>query len=611
MSQVYSSLSTIDVVYITNNLDIENFDAYMVLNAMSNLSASTIGGMYLVSDFKNFGAAAQWNFCGTISTTESEGHVYKSLLITSQNIENFTTTDSVTQGSTSALTSGGAYTALSDKQDKTDSNLQTTAQTVVGAINEINSVAKQTKRLTSKVTPVFGSNSNSILTNKTWVGLTSFYGRYVWTDGYDIYYSNGSEQYVLDIQSSTWVAKEWNGLTSFSGSSVWSDGNNVYYSSGANQYVLDVSTSTWSAKTWSGIASFYGGYVWTDGENIYYNQAGTSRVLDKSTSRWDAKSWNISIQYANNIWTDGKNIYYSTTDSNKKHYKLVNGSWVEVTFVSGGSSLNGAQVWTDGLNVYSANYLIDTANLTVTSVAGLFGISSGVDVWTDGINYYYSNQTTQKVIVNAPTTKPALNVGLRTNPNKALLYNRIIKNKQDIISDLSTIRSGASAGATAVQPAAISDVVVHDDSSAVSESTLLDNYYTKTQIVDLIYPIGSVFITVNNVNPSTYLPNTNWELLEDRFLLGAGSTYTAGATGGSATHTLTIDEMPSHNHSSSYRYRNPGSSGGSFNGVGSGTWFNFVTENNNTGYTGGGQPHNNMPPYLAVYMWKRIPLANS
>lgn len=522
-------------------------------------------------------------------------------------------------------------TQINAKQDKTDSNLQTTAQTVVGAINEVNNIAKQTKNLTSKVTPVFGSNSNSILTNKTWVGLTSFYGRYVWTDGYDIYYSDGSEQYVLDIQSSTWVAKEWNGLTSFSGSNVWSDGNNVYYSSGTNQYILDVSTSTWSAKTWSGIASFYGEYVWTDGENIYYNQAGTNRVLNKSTSRWDAKSWNISIQYANNIWTDGKNIYYSTTDSNKKHYKLVNGSWVEVTFVSGGSSLNGAQVWTDGLNVYSANYLIDTANLTVTSIAGLFGISYGMDVWTDGINYYYSNQTTQKVIVNAPATKPALNVGLRTNPNKALLYNRIIKNKQDIISDLSTIRSGASAGATAVQPSDISDVVTHDDTvTTASETTFADNYYTKTQIIDLIYPIGSVFITVNNVNPKTYLPNTNWELLEDRFLLGAGSTYTAGATGGEATHTLTTNEMPSHYHrlltvntwsSNAVGLKDTLNSTGGYNTRGiagveqtSGDTRYVTRSSSNQNYvenTGGGQAHNNMPPYLVVYMWKRIPLANS
>ena len=179
------------------------------------------------------------------------------------------------------------------------------------------------------------------------------------------------------------------------------------------------------------------------------------------------------------------------------------------------------------------------------------------------------------------------------------------------------------------------DFVTHDDSSAVSESTLLDNYYTKTQIVDLIYPIGSVFITVNNVNPSTYLPNTNWELIEDRFLLGAGSTYTAGATGGEATHTLTIDEMPAHYHGLSstnagsynddYQWVKPygNNTGGgsvstkvvaelSVSGMNAQRYVeNYGYNNQPMSSKGGSQPHNNMPPYLVVYMWKRVPLANS
>lgn len=187
------------------------------------------------------------------------------------------------------------------------------------------------------------------------------------------------------------------------------------------------------------------------------------------------------------------------------------------------------------------------------------------------------------------------------------------------------------------------DFVTHDDSSAVSESTLLDNYYTKTQIIDLIYPIGSVFITVNNVNPKTYLPNTNWELIEDRFLLGAGSTYTAGATGGSAdavvvkhNHTITqnvggtIDyhlngvifgsgytNAPgavSGNITLNQNYNsaigNWSSSGDNQRGRNVGAVFeipNLSMADAGTD-TGIGK---NMPPYLVVYMWKRIPLANS
>lgn len=77
--------------------------------------------------------------------------------------------------------------------------------------------------------------------------------------------------------------------------------------------------------------------------------------------------------------------------------------------------------------------------------------------------------------------------------------------------------------------------------------------------------------------------------LRDRFIVGAGSTYAEGAVGGEATHVLTTAEMPSHNHSG---YAIGGSGGGRIN---SGT-FNMVS----IGYTGGDQPHNNLPPYYAL-----------
>ena len=64
------------------------------------------------------------------------------------------------------------------------------------------------------------------------------------------------------VIKNTWVEKSWSGLTSFSGAYIWTDGDNVYYSNGTiKQYVLNKSTSTWTAKTWSGLTSFYGQYI--------------------------------------------------------------------------------------------------------------------------------------------------------------------------------------------------------------------------------------------------------------------------------------------------------------------------------------------------------------
>ena len=128
----------------------------------------------------------------------------------------------------------------------------------------------------------------------------------------------------------------------------------------------------------------------------------------------------------------------------------------------------------------------------------------------------------------------------------------------------------------------------------------------KSELLNLIYPIGSIYISVNQANPNTLFGGT-WERIEDRFLLAASDTYKAGATGGEATHELTIDEMPSHNHGftdfwsvsqSSYTAKVVAM-------VGDKKGSNDLTDKTVTANTGGGNAHNNMPPYLAVYIWKR------
>ena len=124
------------------------------------------------------------------------------------------------------------------------------------------------------------------------------------------------------------------------------------------------------------------------------------------------------------------------------------------------------------------------------------------------------------------------------------------------------------------------------------------------------YPIGSVNISFSPTDPSTYFGGT-WERIKGRFLLSADdSTYQINNTGGEATHKLTTNEMPSHSHglSKTVPYGVPyNDTGGNLCGNnGSGPYFRETynppwTVNN----SGGGQAHNNMPPYIVVYMWKR------
>lgn len=123
-------------------------------------------------------------------------------------------------------------------------------------------------------------------------------------------------------------------------------------------------------------------------------------------------------------------------------------------------------------------------------------------------------------------------------------------------------------------------------------------------LLNLIYPVGSIYMSVNSTSPATLFGGT-WSQLKDRFLLGAGDTYTLGWTGGEATHTLSVTEIPSHNHpygvydassSATHAINHMAAYCGKVNSTGWGS---------HTLYTGGGGAHNNMPPYLVVYMWKR------
>lgn len=118
-----------------------------------------------------------------------------------------------------------------------------------------------------------------------------------------------------------------------------------------------------------------------------------------------------------------------------------------------------------------------------------------------------------------------------------------------------------------------------------------------SEIVDAIYPVGAIFLSIDSTSPATLFPGTTWQALEDRFLVGAGNSYNGGAVGGEATHTLTVDEMPGHNHSIT-NYSHQYTPGGDFAAV-------YANGSTTTGSRGGGQAHNNLPPYLAVYMWKR------
>ena len=182
-------------------------------------------------------------------------------------------------------------------------------------------------------------------------------------------------------------------------------------------------------------------------------------------------------------------------------------------------------------------------------------------------------------------------------------------------------------------------------------------------ILDLVYPVGSIYMSVNSTSPAELFGGT-WESLKDRFLIGAGNSYAVNATGGASSHahttgghTLTTNEIPKHTHGGAGKHShskggmqiqghlylakaghwgNSGSASGAFSitqgGDGNAAstrsnqgfqasfnaannwWGNTSEEGNHTHSSVGGDgshshgntgSSSNIPPYLAVYMWKR------
>ena len=157
--------------------------------------------------------------------------------------------------------------------------------------------------------------------------------------------------------------------------------------------------------------------------------------------------------------------------------------------------------------------------------------------------------------------------------------------------------------------------------TATNSSKLEGN--TLAQIMLKAYPVGAIYISTSSTSPA-YLFGGTWEQLTDRFLLGAGNAYGAGSAGGESMHTLTREELPNYkigdlavmvpavhgNWSNGgivacglgdASRTKPGVADRSNNRIDSGIQYGWEIDS-----YGGGSAHNNMPPYLAVYMWKRV-----
>ena len=136
-------------------------------------------------------------------------------------------------------------------------------------------------------------------------------------------------------------------------------------------------------------------------------------------------------------------------------------------------------------------------------------------------------------------------------------------------------------------------------------------------LLNALYPVGSIFVSKDPTDPSE-LFGGSWKRIKERFIWAIGDNENPGDTGGEKTHTLTVNEMPSHNHSPSdastdgnWVPATNSMSRRSYNIDSAGT--KYIPSGDSlsdwkwgkTSSVGGSAPHNNMPPYYGVYIWIR------
>ena len=329
----------------------------------------------------------------------------------------------------------------------------------------------------------------------------------------------------------------------------------------------------------------------------------------------------------NDVVKDGSLILYGN-DGSETEVMTANQS--DDTYI-GILGKNG--ITTDGSSVDGEIYIGHTNNVTAGTI-GSAGATSGSSVIIPYAKYDANGHITSKgnrthtvtgFLASGTTFATINNTSVKSNTPFSLT------NVGNVPRGLFTHQDQVNIITTTTVPSAITQMST--DVNCVPSYDAMKGY--ADNVLERAYPVGSIYMNASsNTNPATLLGFGTWtQLAPGRVLMGAGdSSYPAGSEGGEATHTLTTDEMPSHGHSVSVndasirasvnirggyfkeydgsRFSSNGSRSCQDN-TGNGNWGEGLYLNADHGHSvnqsnaGGGQAHNNLQPYLVVYMWQR------
>lgn len=292
-----------------------------------------------------------------------------------------------------------------------------------------------------------------------------------------------------------------------------------------------------------------------------------------------------------------------------------------------------------GVNEDGSNYVLETPQTEE--------IDSYPVTMFEGVNYIYSNYSNVSIEILYPKNTDENKVFL----NNAMYHNHKLKNDGEFSLDDIYFKDAFTKTEDKlnleVNNASVDCITSRNNKFSLdSEGNLIVNTIngvnqslSNADICNLIYPVGSIYLSINNTNPSTLFGGTWTQISQGRFLLGVGSpsantisdfgdlnnagyVFASEDMGGQYKHTLTISEMPSHTHTQNAH--NHGARSKGFAGTPNTNGYYYLRRNEaDDSYdmidwdaalsatatnqnTGGSASHNNTPPYFAAYMWKRV-----
>lgn len=364
----------------------------------------------------------------------------------------------------------------------------------------------------------------------------------------------------------------------------------------------------------------------------------------------------IDETYIKKISVDGSTLTFTKGNNISNSITLQNGSYSLATQTNDGLMSKEDKIKLDNVNLNSEENQNTFSNISVG--ATIISADQKTDTLTlksgQNINLSANNSDDSITIAFTGTVENANNaIKSKQDYLGQNIHETYIKNIQGNNNKLTIVKGNDASSIINIDnvPNAIKATqdsrgqkidTTYIKNISVSDNTLTiykgDGSATNLDIISFnqIYPVGAIYMSTVSTNPATLFKIGNWEALPaGRVLLAQGTStwgvnYSAGSTGGEDKHTLTINELAPHNHTGSattsgsthtHALTMQASHGKSGNGgvprfSDGDVWSGYKTQNlsaagehshaitiNNSG---GGQAHNNMQPYLAVYMWKRI-----